>query len=184
MIVCAGSMPSHCSDYRDIRKRVVEILATEQNGGRRYNRDMTKTAANRARPVSAINQWVLDALKHANMSQSKLAAALYERKIISANDRSIVNKMTIGRDVTANEVFAIADITGFPAPNETDDLPPIREEAEILRILQRIEGLNPNNITVLLSTIADFRKINMERSSHNLHDDQSSIATPRRESQS
>lgn len=134
--------------------------------------------------MAAINQWVSDALAHAKMSQAKMATALYERKIISANDRSIVNKMTTNRDVTANEVFAIAEITGFPAPNETAELPPIRDEADILAALQRIEGLSPSNITILLSSIADFRKVNKERSSHSQQDDQSSTATPHRESQS
>lgn len=54
------------------------------------------------------------------MSQTQLASELYRRKVISANDRSIVNKMTISRDITATEVFAIAEITGYAAPNETD----------------------------------------------------------------
>lgn len=67
-------------------------------------------------PAAPINQWVRDALAHASISQSKLASLLYARRVISNDDRSIVNKMTLDRDVSADEMMAIAEETNFPAP--------------------------------------------------------------------
>jgi len=94
-------------------------LATDAEISRCYNRDMSRTAVYRAPPAGPINQWVRDALAHSGLSQAALSRELFDRKIIG-NDRSIVNKMTIGRDVSAREIFAIAEITGFPAPNENN----------------------------------------------------------------
>lgn len=55
------------------------------------------------------------------MGQAELARRLAKKRVIPNDDRSIVNKMTIGRDVTAEEVFAISEITGFAAPNAVTD---------------------------------------------------------------
>ncbi|RWX78297.1 hypothetical protein EPK99_06615 [Neorhizobium lilium] len=68
-----------------------------------------------------LNSWVKEAIEHSGISQTKLAKILADRKIITSNDRSIVQKMTTTRVVKAHEVFAIAEITGFPAPNQTED---------------------------------------------------------------
>lgn len=77
-----------------------------------YDRYMSKKSS---RPPShPINQWVRDALAHANLSQTKLASRLHARGAITNDDRSIVNKMTIDRDVSADEMIAISDETGFP----------------------------------------------------------------------
>ncbi len=108
----------HCSDFRDTCNRRVAITATDLEKGRRYNRNMLERTKKKKKPPSKpINQWVLDALRHAKMSQAALGRALHDRKVI-ADDRSIVNKMTMERDVSADEVFAISEITGYPAPNE------------------------------------------------------------------
>lgn len=59
------------------------------------------------------------------MSQAKLAEemdALVVRKI----DRSIVNKMTLGkRNISAEEMLVIADITGFPLPSDVQVSPTV-----------------------------------------------------------
>lgn len=68
-----------------------------------------------------LNHWVKEAVDFAGISQAKLASILFDRKIITSNDRTIVNKMTKSREVKAHEVFAISEITGYPAPNKADD---------------------------------------------------------------
>lgn len=84
---------------------------------------MARKAEYKNAAASSINQWVRDALDHSDMSQSALARELFARKAISADDRSIVNKMAYSRDISAEEAMAIADITGYPhlsdAPNVT-----------------------------------------------------------------
>ena len=79
-----------------------------------YNHTMARQASYKTPASTPINQWVRDALEHSGMSQSAMARELFARKIISADDRSIVNKMAHGRDISTNEALAIADITGFP----------------------------------------------------------------------
>lgn len=64
-----------------------------------------------------MNEWVIEALDHAKMSQAELARLLKER-LKRSFDRSTVNKMTIGtRKVKADELIAIEELTGYPAPN-------------------------------------------------------------------
>ncbi|MGA7807476.1 LexA family transcriptional regulator [Bradyrhizobium sp.] len=72
------------------------------------------TVAKLKKPPMA--QWVEAAMLHAGMSQSDLARRLSER-IGGEVDRSKVNKMVLGRrKVSADELFAIEEITGYPAP--------------------------------------------------------------------
>lgn len=82
---------------------------------------MARKAKYSSPPAAPINQWVRDALEHANISQAELARRLFERKAISADDRSMVNKMASFRDVTADEALAIAEVTGFPLYTENSD---------------------------------------------------------------
>lgn len=131
MIVVAGSMMRDCSDNRDIRKRLVAKLAADDCRAPSYVRYMTKKATYRTPAAGPMNQWVRDALEHADMSQTALARELHARRVISA-DRSIVQKMTTTRVLSAEEVFAISEITGHPAPNEAQaDL----ERQEVVRLL-------------------------------------------------
>lgn len=80
-------------------------------------RSISPSGPRAARPI---NQWVRDALAFAKIGQAELARELARRRVIP-DDRSIVNKMTISRDVSAEEVFAISEITGFSAPNAVAD---------------------------------------------------------------
>ncbi len=69
--------------------------------------------------------WVREALKHANMSGAELSRRLSERLNRSV-DRAAVQKMqmteatgkTKPRQISADELFAIAEITGYPVPAE------------------------------------------------------------------
>ncbi len=65
-----------------------------------------------------LSKWLILALKHAgDLPQAELARRLTER-LGRSIDRAAVNKMTKpgGRGIAADELLAIAEITGYPAP--------------------------------------------------------------------
>lgn len=70
-------------------------------------------------------QWVRQALDHSGLTQARLAELLTQ-KLGRAFDRAAVNKMALMRPtsknkpraVKADELYAISEITGFPAPAE------------------------------------------------------------------
>ncbi len=63
-----------------------------------------------------LDLWVLEAIKRSGVSQAELARRLTD-KLGRSVDRAAVNKMVKGqRDVAADEMLAIADVTGFPVP--------------------------------------------------------------------
>lgn len=67
---------------------------------------------------SPILQWVAAAQTHAGLSQSALSLRICERLRVTP-DRSIINKILLNRrSVSADEMLAIEEITGFPAPTE------------------------------------------------------------------
>lgn len=67
--------------------------------------------------IPPVNQWVMEAMKRAGLSQSALARRLTE-ELRRAIDRAAVNKMRKGtRDVSADEMLAIETITGHPVPS-------------------------------------------------------------------
>ncbi len=104
------------SEIRDDCKGSVAIIETDGVAMSRYAVDMKRKVSVPPRPARPINQWVRDALAHAGVAQAELARKLSARLRVSY-DRSIVNKMTIGRDVSAEEMFAISELTGFETPN-------------------------------------------------------------------
>lgn len=73
--------------------------------------------------------WVRDALKHAGISGAELARRLTER-LGRSFDRAAIQKMTIlegtqktkPRLVKADEMMAIAEITGYPPPVEATEV--------------------------------------------------------------
>jgi SOS-response transcriptional repressor LexA len=70
---------------------------------------------------SMLDAWIKDALAHSRLSQAELARRLTEH-LHRAIDRAAVNKMTLGkRAVAGDEMIAIEEITGFPAPLENAD---------------------------------------------------------------
>jgi SOS-response transcriptional repressor LexA len=67
--------------------------------------------------LQPINQWVAAALKKGGMSQAELARRLSD-ELRREIDRAAVNKMVGGtRDVAADEMLAIEEITGFSVPS-------------------------------------------------------------------
>ncbi len=74
--------------------------------------------AMRFRIGEPLNEWLIEALQSSGMSQSALADQL-NSKVVKAVDRSTINKMCLGkRAISAEELLAIADITGFPVPSD------------------------------------------------------------------
>lgn len=68
-----------------------------------------------------LQEWARDALKHSGLSQAELARRLTAH-LHRAIDRAAVNKMTLGkRAIAGDEMIAIEEITGFPAPLENAD---------------------------------------------------------------
>jgi phage repressor protein C with HTH and peptisase S24 domain len=67
--------------------------------------------------VQDLSRWLDRALKHADLSQARLARALSAQ--LSRNiDRAAVNKMLNGgRAIAADELLAISEITGFASPS-------------------------------------------------------------------
>ncbi|BAQ67232.1 phage repressor protein [Rhodovulum sulfidophilum] len=71
-------------------------------------------------PISApLNEWLIQALDHSGLSQSALAELL-DARVQKKIDRSIINKMTLGkRTISAEEMLLISEITGFDLPSDT-----------------------------------------------------------------
>lgn len=64
--------------------------------------------------------WVRDALKRAKIGQAELARRLTE-SLGRSIDRAAVNKMVSGgRDLAADELLMISEITGVPVPGTTN----------------------------------------------------------------
>lgn len=109
-------------------------------------------------------------------------ARLAERLGISGD---MVSKMLSGvRDITADELPQISAFFKVMPPG-FDGISfeaKIRDEKEILRTLERIDGLGPDNVTVLLSAISGFQRANAAQPEPSRPDDRSERATPRRES--
>lgn len=75
-------------------------------------------------------------------------------------------------DVTYREVVDVEPATDEPISNIND----------VRKVLERIKGLKPHNIGVLLSMIEGFQQANAAQPSLARRDDQSEPATPHRES--
>jgi SOS-response transcriptional repressor LexA len=89
----------------------------------RYIRKMPRKPAPPPSDASPMSHWVYNAMQHADMSQTELAGAMYNRRVIASNDKSIPNKIVRGiRDVSAEEAMAISEITGFPPLNDGQDI--------------------------------------------------------------
>lgn len=77
-------------------------------------------------PISTpLSDWLNQALASTGLSQVKLAEEM-DARVARRIDRSIVNKMTLGkRAISAEEMLVIADITGFPLPSDVEGPPTI-----------------------------------------------------------
>lgn len=88
----------------------------------------------------AIAQWVEAALLHSNnMSQTELARLLKQR-LRAEYDRSIVNKMVLGkRKVSSEEMLAIEEITGHPAPAAARAAPAVEKPGKRMTLVPKID---------------------------------------------
>ncbi|MDK3016520.1 S24 family peptidase [Pseudodonghicola flavimaris] len=77
-------------------------------------------------PISTpLNEWLIEALAHSGLSQTALAERL-DARVPKKIDRSIINKMTLGkRVISAEEMLLISEITGFALPSGKPDQPSI-----------------------------------------------------------
>jgi SOS-response transcriptional repressor LexA len=111
-------MEMHSSDIRYDVKFGVANSTTDRRSVKRYNSSMKPTD---------MAKWVREALKHGNIGQAELSRRLtsYLKRPI---DRAAVNKMVIVRETAKNkhrrvagdELLAIAEITGYPAPANSE----------------------------------------------------------------
>jgi SOS-response transcriptional repressor LexA len=73
-----------------------------------------------------IIEWVQEVLRAKDWSQAELNRRLDEQLGRAHQDRSIINKVLKGRrGLEANELLAIEQVSGIPAPREGDLVPPI-----------------------------------------------------------
>lgn len=101
----------------------------------------------------------------------------------------VVSKMLSGvRDITADELRRISDFFGTMPPGfekvAGESARPIQDEAEILAMLARINGLLEADIDAAFSVINNARLVNTYVQKQSDADDQSPSAIRRRESQS
>lgn len=80
------------------------------------------------------------------------------------------------RAIEAHELERMREFFG------QDGAAPIRGSDEIRNVLERIEGLKPADVTVLLSAIQGFQQVNAAQPERARPDDRSEPAIPRRES--
>lgn len=124
-----------------------------------------------------LSDWLRKALQASNTKQAELARILSER-LGRSIDRAAVNKMVKGsRAIQGDELLEIEKITGYDAPRGE-----IRGKAAIEAVLNRIDGLTPQDRTVLLDTITKDIHFNKTSPEHIEPDAQSESATPRHES--
>lgn len=113
--------PSEGFDYRGGRfhEPVVAHIATTVQAG---VANLTTDARRDLRYANnMLSEWIKDALAHSRLSQAELARRLTAR-LPKTIDRAAVNKMTKGtREIAGDELIAIEEITGFPAPLENTD---------------------------------------------------------------
>ena len=113
---------------------------------------MARKAEYKNPPADPTNQWVRDALAYAGIGQTELAARLHDLKIISSPDRSVVQKMTVGRKVTAKEMLAISQITGLPTPKEVSYTHALED------VRRRFPDARPEAVEEALSILLGSRK--------------------------
>jgi len=114
-MLAAGSIRLVCSDLRYVGKIDVANSHTDSVAKERY-------------ALRMLAEWVREALQSANMSGAELARQL-TRRLGRSIDRAAVNKMmkttaserTKPRSISADEMMAISEITGYPPPPEVGE---------------------------------------------------------------
>lgn len=68
-------------------------------------------------------QWVDDALAASGVSKTEIAREFLRRGLIGTEDRSVAGKIIAEkRDMSAEEMFAISELTGYPIPSPANEL--------------------------------------------------------------
>lgn len=133
-------------------------------------------------PSQRFIDWIRTGLKQPGKTQSGLARHL------NIAHPQITQLLNGRRLLKIDEIPKIAAYLELDAPGfcvEGKTRPEfIRGAAEILNMLERIEGLKPENVNALMSVITGFLEANRARQQQSSPDDQSAIATPHHEAQS
>lgn len=109
--------------------------------------------------------------RHLNIAHPQITQLLNGRRLLKIDE--------IPKIATYLEL----DAPGFSMEGQTRR-EPIRGAVEILDTLERIEGLKPENVTVLMAVVTGFLEANKARQQPSSPDDQSATAIPHREAQS
>ena len=100
------------------------------------------------------------------------------RRAVKAGDES--------KGVSTNTLFALAPVlettVSWLVEEVGPEVVPIRDPAEIRKMLEKIDGLREGNVTTLLSMIEGFQAANTARSRPVLPDGRSELANAPRES--
>lgn len=100
-----GFHSKHVAHIATIGKGAVAKSATHESRGKRYGRPM-------------LHEWVQAALDHGDISQAELGRRL-TAQLGRQIDRAAANKIAKGtRALAADEMLAIAEMTGYPIPVE------------------------------------------------------------------
>lgn len=114
MMVLAGSMRRIVAIKATSSRADVAIFAADLRSDSRYKPKMFR-------------EWVLKALEYSGISQAEAARRLAAEFNISGGDRSLVNKIVKGkRELSARELYALAKMTGYAAPEIAPTAIPVR----------------------------------------------------------
>lgn len=122
-------------------------MATDFGCAFDYTRVMPRKPLYPSPPATEMNQWVRDALRTCGMTQQELADRLTAHPDVSSYDKSMVNKMTKKRKISAVEARAISDITGYPVP-------PSKESEAIIRELAELSAADREAVLTLIRNLA------------------------------
>lgn len=106
-----------------------------------------------------LRDWLQIALNHAGLSQAEAARQLTARLRRSV-DRAAVNKMVKGtREISADELLVLEEITGYPAPHPGADQPPAYplHLAQIADQLQQLSDSDLQMVAALVERLAARR---------------------------
>lgn len=150
----------------------------------RYHRYMSKKRSYSTPPVRPINQWVREALDHGELSNAEIGRLFYERGIIGTEDRSLAGKMATFRDVSAEEMLLLSELTGYAPPIDAPEVeakPSAATNSEAqLRSALLAYGVDARQLKRLIEIIKTFtKKTSGEQSEQTLPDDQSQRASHR-----
>lgn len=113
-----GGWPSEGPDYRGGRFHGNDVAHIATSWQPHVAKISTDGGSARRYATCMLERWLIEALSHASLSQAELARRLTE-KLHRSIDRAAVNKMSKGaRAISAAEMLAIEEITGFSAPTD------------------------------------------------------------------